>query len=100
MKTNNAIHQLVANKYVGTNFDHQKEETSLLGNGHPHYWLLKSQCHLIRDMHRGHCVPRLDLHKFDGTDPIEWVSQMDHFFFLHNICTNIEILYLDVEHCK
>ena len=41
-------------------------------------------------MHQRHRGPKLDMHKFDGTDPIGWVSQMEHFFFLHNICMDID----------
>ena len=53
-------------------------------------------------MHHGHQGPKLDMHKFDGTNPMVLVSQMEQFFNLHNIVDGIEqlqieLLYLDLE---
>ena len=47
--------------------------------------------------------PKLDMQKFDGIDPEGWASQMEHFFFLHNIYTTddkyqVALLYLDAKH--
>jgi hypothetical protein len=30
-------------------------------------------------------VPKIDMRKFDGKDPITWILQMDQFFDLHNV---------------
>jgi hypothetical protein len=30
-------------------------------------------------------VPKVEMHKFDGSDPVGWVSQMEHYFSLHDI---------------
>ena len=53
-------------------------------------------------MHHGYRGPKLDMHKFDGKDPYDWVSQMEQLFILHNIQDNNEqlhvaLLYLDLK---
>jgi hypothetical protein len=30
-------------------------------------------------------VPKIDMRKFDGKDPIPWILQMEKFFDLHNV---------------
>jgi hypothetical protein len=30
-------------------------------------------------------VPKIDMRKFDGKDPITWIIQMEQFFDLHNV---------------
>jgi hypothetical protein len=30
-------------------------------------------------------VPKIDMRKFDGKDPITWILQMEQFFDLHNV---------------
>jgi hypothetical protein len=30
-------------------------------------------------------VPKIDMRKFDGKDPITWILQMEQFFHLHNV---------------
>jgi hypothetical protein len=30
-------------------------------------------------------VPKVDMRKFDGKDPITWILQMEQFFDLHNV---------------
>jgi hypothetical protein len=30
-------------------------------------------------------VPKIDMRKFDGKDPITWILQMERFFDLHNV---------------
>jgi hypothetical protein len=30
-------------------------------------------------------VPKIDMRKFDGKDPIKWILQMEQFFDLHNV---------------
>jgi hypothetical protein len=30
-------------------------------------------------------VPKIDMRKFDGKDPITWILQMEKFFDLHNV---------------
>jgi hypothetical protein len=42
------------------------------------------------------------MHKFDGSDPVGWVSQMEHYFSLHDIRDDetkihVGVLYLDQE---
>ena len=96
------LNQLMANKSVEHNFEPHGEETSNLGKDHPPSWFFNSQHYTLGDTHQRHHGPKLDMHKFDGTDPTGWVSQMDNLFFLHNISTHVdkyqvELLYLDVE---
>jgi hypothetical protein len=42
------------------------------------------------------------VNKFDGSDPIGWVTQMEHYFSLHGITDDLAklcygVLYLDLE---
>ena len=46
--------------------------------------------------------PKVEMHKFDGSDPTGWVSQMEHYFSLHDIRDDetklhVGVLYLDQE---
>jgi gas vesicle protein len=44
-------------------------------------------------------VPKIDMRKFDGKDPITWILQMEQFFDLHNVPhtqkVRISSLYLE-----
>jgi hypothetical protein len=44
-------------------------------------------------------VPKIDMRKFDGKDPITWILQMEQFFDLHNVPhtqkVRIDYLYLE-----
>lgn len=96
------LNQLLANKSVEHNFEPYKEEAYNSGKDHPPSWFFNSQHHILKDTHQGHHGPKLDMHKFDVTDLVGWVSQMVHFFFPHHISTNVDkyqvaLLYLDVE---
>ena len=47
-------------------------------------------------------VPKVDMHKFDGSNPAGWVSQMEQYFSLHDIREDetklhVGVLYLDQE---
>jgi hypothetical protein len=47
-------------------------------------------------------VPKVDMHKFDGSNPAGWVSQMEQYFSLHDIRDDetklhVGVLYLDQE---
>lgn len=44
-KNINFLHQLVANKYIESMFDHHREETSFSRNDHHHTFFMNSQCH-------------------------------------------------------
>jgi hypothetical protein len=46
-------------------------------------------------------LPRVEVNKFDGSDPTGWVTQMEHYFSLHGITKDLEklcygVLYLDL----
>jgi hypothetical protein len=41
--------------------------------------------HFQRDIH----LPRVDVTKFDGSDPTGWVTQMEHYFSLYNITDDL-----------
>jgi hypothetical protein len=46
------------------------------------------------------CLPKVEVNKFDGSNPIGWFIQMEIFFFLHDITDDlikihIGILYFD-----
>jgi hypothetical protein len=54
--------------------------------------------HFQRDI----CLPRVDVTKFDGSDPTGWVTQMEHYFSLYNITDDLAklrygVLHLDQE---
>jgi hypothetical protein len=60
-------------------------------NFHPH--------HFQHDLH----LPHVDVTKFDGSDPIGWVSQMEHYLYLYGITNELAklwygVLHLDPEH--
>jgi hypothetical protein len=49
------------------------------------------------------CLPWVDVTKFDGSDPIGWVTQMEHYFSLYKITNGLAklqygVLHLDQEH--
>jgi len=70
---------------------HTKAETSSHShNFHPH--------HFQHDL----CLPRVDVTKFDGSDPTGWVTQMEHYFSLYDITDDLAklrygVLHLDQE---
>ena len=48
-------------------------------------------------------LPKVDMHKFNGLDPIGWVDQMEQHFSLHSIEDDmlklrIGVMYIDWEH--
>jgi hypothetical protein len=54
--------------------------------------------HFQRDIR----LPRVDVTKFDGSDPTGWVTQMEHYFSLYNITYDLAklrygVLHLDQE---
>jgi hypothetical protein len=54
--------------------------------------------HFQRDI----CLPRVDVTKFDGSNPTGWVTQMEHYFSLYNITDDLDklrygVLHLDQE---
>ena len=103
IKTNQFLEQLMTNKSLEYNFETHKEETFNSRKDHHPSWFLISQHHTLGDTHHEHRGNKLDMHKFDGTYPTKQVSEMEHFFYLHNICTNndkcqVVLLYLDVEY--
>ena len=46
-----------------------------------------------------HHVPKIDMRKFDGKDPVTWILQMEKYFDLHNVQNKqkvrIATLYLE-----
>jgi hypothetical protein len=47
-------------------------------------------------------LTKVDVNKFDGSDPTAWVTQMEHYFSLHGITNDlmklhVGVLYLDPE---
>jgi hypothetical protein len=50
-------------------------------------------------------LPRAEVNKFDGSDPMGWVTQMEHYFSLHGITDELaklryDVLYLYLERWK
>jgi hypothetical protein len=50
--------------------------------------------HFQRDIR----LPRVDVTKFDGSDPTGWVTQMEHYFSLYNITNDLAKLWYGVLH--
>jgi hypothetical protein len=50
--------------------------------------------HFQRDIH----LPRVDVTKFDGSDPTSWLTQMEHYFSLYNITDDLVKLWYGVLH--
>jgi hypothetical protein len=55
--------------------------------------------HFQRDLR----LPWVDVTRFDGSDPIGWVTQMEHYFSLYSITDDLVklrygVLHLDQEH--
>jgi hypothetical protein len=51
------------------------------------------------------CVPRVEVNKFDGSNPMGWVTQIEHYFYLHGITDDLsklcyDVLYLNTERWK
>ena len=34
---------------------------------------------------RNHHIPKMDMRKFDGKDPVTWIPQMEQYFYLNNV---------------
>jgi len=54
------------------------------------------------EFHHEYCLLGVEVNKFDGSDPMGWVTQMENHFSLHGITDELEklfygILYLDHE---
>jgi len=63
-----------------------------------------SHSHTLQNHHfqRDLRLPRVDVTKFDGSDPTRWVTQMEHYFSLYNITDDLAklrygFLHLDQE---
>jgi hypothetical protein len=53
---------------------------------------------LTHDIH----LAKVEVNKFDGSNPTRWVTQMEHYFSLHEITDDliklhVSVLYLDLE---
>ena len=34
---------------------------------------------------KNHHIPKMDMRKFDGKDPVTWILQMEQYFYLNNV---------------
>jgi hypothetical protein len=50
-----------------------------------------SHSHTFQHHHFQHdpCLPRVDVMKFDGSDPTGWVTQIKHYFSLYGITDDL-----------
>ena len=37
---------------------------------------------------KNHHIPKMDMRKFDGKDPVTWILQMEQYFDLNNVQTH------------
>jgi hypothetical protein len=47
-------------------------------------------------LHHDPHLPRVEVNKFDGLDPIGWVTQMEHYFSLHGITNDLSKIHYGV----
>jgi len=49
---------------------------------------------------RNYLIPKIDVRKFDGRDPITWIFHMEQFFDLHQetILQKVTLSFLYLEH--
>lgn len=78
------------------------EETSKQGGARTTFSLFGQDKNPPQDQHTWQRFLKLDMHQFEGSDPMGWVFQMEQYFKLHNITNpvlkvKIGVLYLDVE---
>jgi hypothetical protein len=59
-----------------------------------------SHCHTLKNHHFQHDLrlSRVDMTKFDGSDPTDRVTQMEHYFSLYNITDDLAKLHYGVLH--
>ena len=59
-----------------------------------------SHSHTFHPYHFQHDLrlPRVDVTKFDGSDPTGWVTQMEHYLSLYNITNDLSKLQYGVLH--
>jgi hypothetical protein len=59
-----------------------------------------SHSHTLQNHHfqRDLRLPRVDVTKFDGSDPTGWVTQMEHYFSLYSITDDLAKLWYGVLH--
>jgi hypothetical protein len=59
-----------------------------------------SHSHTLQNHHfqRDLRLPRVDVTKFDGSDPTGWVTQMEHYFSLYGIIDYLAKLWYGVLH--
>lgn len=87
---------------LGHNYEPHGEEKSTTNKDPLSFGLFTSPTHTMGDTRHRTRGLKLGMQKFDGIDPEGWVSQMEHFFFPHNICTaddkyQVALLYLDAK---
>jgi hypothetical protein len=59
-----------------------------------------SHSHNFEPHHFPHdlCLAHVDVTKFDGSDPIGWVTQMKYYFYLYGITNELAKLWYGVLH--
>ena len=99
---NKVAQHIRGKKYLEENYEPHGEEKSHTKQDPLYFGLFSCRHHTMEDTCHRPRGPKLDMKKFDGIDIQGWVSQMEHLFFLHNICTTddkyqVALLYLDLE---
>jgi len=46
---------------------------------------------------KNHCIPKIDIKKFNGKDPATWILQMEQYFDLQDVqpSQKVHIVYLE-----
>ena len=77
-------------------------ESSQQGENYHHHSSFNNHHQAFTDSSGWNRFPKIEVNKFNGSDPAGWVSQMEHYFSLHNITDDmaklrVAVLYLDFE---
>ena len=48
---------------------------------------------------KNHHIPKMDMRKFDGKDPVTWILQMEQYFDLHNV-QNTQMVCISTLHLE
>jgi hypothetical protein len=75
---------LYTNQHIPTDNPSSSSPPHTEGDHFSHFHNFQNH-HFQRDL----CLPRVDVTKFDGSDPTGWVTQMEHYLSLYDITDDL-----------
>ena len=102
LRTSMLYSSLLNEMHLRENQEIPYEESSKHGENCYHHSSFNNNHQPFTDSSGWNHFPKIEVNKFNGSDPVGWVSQMGHYFSLHNITDDmaklrVAILYLDYE---